>query len=91
MVIFFTFYSFQLLTVYLETYFTCLNSEQGLWFGILCGLVVQMLLLLTITLCTNWDKEVSTLVYCCRHLIIMTCLNLVFMSMILIYERVILS
>jgi MATE family multidrug resistance protein len=30
---------------------------MGLWFGILCGLVVQMLLLLTITLCTNWDKE----------------------------------
>ena len=30
---------------------------QGLWFGIICGLVVQMLLLLAITMCTNWDKE----------------------------------
>ena len=32
---------------------------QGLWFGIMCGLVVQMLLLLLITLWTNWEKEVS--------------------------------
>ncbi|CAD6251078.1 unnamed protein product [Miscanthus lutarioriparius] len=30
---------------------------MGLWFGILCGLVVQMLSLLSITLCTNWNKE----------------------------------
>ncbi|WVZ76803.1 hypothetical protein U9M48_024736 [Paspalum notatum var. saurae] len=30
----------------------------GLWFGILCGLVVQMLSLLSITLCAKWDKEV---------------------------------
>lgn len=34
-------------------------SLQGLWFSIMCGLVVQMLLLLSITLCTNWNKEVS--------------------------------
>ncbi|GJN19610.1 hypothetical protein PR202_gb06904 [Eleusine coracana subsp. coracana] len=33
------------------------NSEQGLWFGVLCGLMVQMLLLLSITLCTDWNKE----------------------------------
>jgi hypothetical protein len=26
-----------------------LDSGQGLWFGIMCGLVVQMLLLLSIT------------------------------------------
>jgi MATE family multidrug resistance protein len=32
---------------------------QGLWFGIMSGLVVQMLLLLYITLSTNWEKEVS--------------------------------
>ncbi|KAK1298795.1 MATE efflux family protein 7 [Acorus calamus] len=30
---------------------------KGLWLGIMCGLVVQVLLLSTITLCTNWDKE----------------------------------
>lgn len=33
-------------------------NEQGLWFGIICGLMVQVLLLMAITLCTNWDKEV---------------------------------
>ncbi|KAF0892671.1 hypothetical protein E2562_017649 [Oryza meyeriana var. granulata] len=30
---------------------------MGLWLGIMCALVVQMLLLLAITLCTNWEKE----------------------------------
>ncbi|CAN6237887.1 unnamed protein product [Urochloa humidicola] len=30
---------------------------MGLWFRIMCGLVVQMLLLLSITLFTNWNKE----------------------------------
>ncbi|PNT77640.1 hypothetical protein BRADI_1g66270v3 [Brachypodium distachyon] len=30
---------------------------MGLWLGIICGLVVQMLLLLFITFSTNWDKE----------------------------------
>lgn len=35
------------------------SELQGLWFGIICGLVVQMLLLLAITMCTNWDKEVG--------------------------------
>jgi multidrug resistance protein, MATE family len=33
-------------------------DEQGLWFGIICGLFVQLLLLMLITLCTNWDNEV---------------------------------
>ncbi|PNT60859.1 hypothetical protein BRADI_5g07146v3 [Brachypodium distachyon] len=32
-------------------------SGMGLWLGIICGLVVQMLLLLFITLSTNWEKE----------------------------------
>jgi len=30
---------------------------MGLWLGIICALVVQMLLLLTITLCSNWEQE----------------------------------
>uniref|UniRef100_A0ACD5ZP58 Uncharacterized protein n=1 Tax=Avena sativa TaxID=4498 RepID=A0ACD5ZP58_AVESA len=30
---------------------------KGLWFGILCGVVVHMLLLLSITLSTSWEKE----------------------------------
>ncbi|XP_031474389.1 protein DETOXIFICATION 16 isoform X1 [Nymphaea colorata] len=30
---------------------------KGLWLGIMCGLLVQALLLLTITVCTNWDEE----------------------------------
>ncbi|TVU32458.1 hypothetical protein EJB05_24189, partial [Eragrostis curvula] len=32
---------------------------KGLWFGIFCGVAVQMVLLLSITLCTNWNKEAS--------------------------------
>ncbi|CAM0904938.1 unnamed protein product [Alopecurus aequalis] len=32
---------------------------MGLWFGIMCGLIVQMLLLLSITLWTNWEKQAS--------------------------------
>ncbi|XP_020087710.1 protein DETOXIFICATION 16-like isoform X1 [Ananas comosus] len=30
---------------------------KGLWMGIICGVVLQVFLLLIITLCTNWDKE----------------------------------
>ncbi|XP_038984573.1 protein DETOXIFICATION 16-like isoform X2 [Phoenix dactylifera] len=30
---------------------------KGLWMGIICGVTVQALLLSTITLCTNWEKE----------------------------------
>ncbi|KAL6877619.1 hypothetical protein ACP4OV_012834 [Aristida adscensionis] len=37
--------------------FVCHIGGMGLWFGIMCGLVVQMLLLLSITVFTNWDKE----------------------------------
>ncbi|KAF8721676.1 hypothetical protein HU200_022848 [Digitaria exilis] len=38
--------------------FVCHLGGKGLWFGQMCGMVVQMFLLFTITLCTNWDKEV---------------------------------
>lgn len=37
------------------------DEQQGLWVGLICGLFVQALLLVTIILCTNWVKEVSTL------------------------------
>uniref|UniRef100_A0A453RG22 Protein DETOXIFICATION n=1 Tax=Aegilops tauschii subsp. strangulata TaxID=200361 RepID=A0A453RG22_AEGTS len=33
----------------------------GLWLGIICGLMVQVLLLMAITICTDWDKETETL------------------------------
>ncbi|KAG8063940.1 hypothetical protein GUJ93_ZPchr0004g38117 [Zizania palustris] len=33
------------------------GGGMGLWLGILCALIVQMLLLLAITLRTNWEKE----------------------------------
>lgn len=31
----------------------------GLWLGIICGLMVQVLLLMIITVCTNWDSEAT--------------------------------
>lgn len=31
----------------------------GLWLGIICGLIVQVLLLMAITICTDWDKEAA--------------------------------
>ncbi|TVU32469.1 hypothetical protein EJB05_24200 [Eragrostis curvula] len=37
--------------------FVCHLRGKGLWFGIFCGVAVQTLLLLSITLCTNWSKE----------------------------------
>ncbi|KAJ1279032.1 hypothetical protein BS78_04G124100 [Paspalum vaginatum] len=37
--------------------FVCHLGGMGLWFGILCGVGVQMVLLLCLTLCTNWSKE----------------------------------
>ncbi|CAL5058715.1 unnamed protein product [Urochloa decumbens] len=37
--------------------FVCHLRGMGLWFGLLCGLAVQVILLLSITLCINWDKE----------------------------------
>ncbi|ERN05648.1 protein DETOXIFICATION 16 isoform X2 [Amborella trichopoda] len=30
---------------------------KGLWMGILCGLLAQVLLLSTITICTNWQED----------------------------------
>lgn len=36
---------------------------QGLWLGILCALTVQVLLLLFITMRTNWEKEVKIFVH----------------------------
>lgn len=32
--------------------------EQGLWTGIIFGILVQVLLFVAITLCTDWQKEV---------------------------------
>ncbi|KAL6878249.1 hypothetical protein ACP4OV_012419 [Aristida adscensionis] len=37
--------------------FVCHLGGMGLWFGLLCGLMLQTLLLLFITLCVNWNKE----------------------------------
>ncbi|CAN6195226.1 unnamed protein product [Urochloa humidicola] len=36
----------------------CLGG-MGLWMGINCGLLVQLLLLMIVTMCTNWDKEAA--------------------------------
>ncbi|XP_031281300.1 protein DETOXIFICATION 16-like [Pistacia vera] len=32
---------------------------MGLWMGIICGLSVQVLALVTVNACTNWDKEAA--------------------------------
>uniref|UniRef100_A0ACD6AJY5 Uncharacterized protein n=1 Tax=Avena sativa TaxID=4498 RepID=A0ACD6AJY5_AVESA len=32
---------------------------MGLWMGIICGILVQVFLLVTITLCTDWQKEAT--------------------------------
>ncbi|KAB8102587.1 hypothetical protein EE612_034321 [Oryza sativa] len=32
---------------------------MGLWLGITCGILVQVVLLMAFTLCTNWDKEAA--------------------------------
>ncbi|KAF0903379.1 hypothetical protein E2562_027247 [Oryza meyeriana var. granulata] len=32
---------------------------MGLWLGIICGILVQVVLLMAITICTNWDKEAA--------------------------------
>ncbi|KAL6661302.1 hypothetical protein ACP70R_000686 [Stipagrostis hirtigluma subsp. patula] len=37
--------------------FACHMGGMGLWLGLLSGLVVQTILLISITLYTNWDKE----------------------------------
>jgi len=51
--------NFQFEKRFLLSLLVCTLNEQGLWLGIMCGLVGQMLLRLSITLCTNWKKEVS--------------------------------
>lgn len=33
--------------------------EQGLWMGIICGLSIQIIALVTVNARTNWDHEVS--------------------------------
>ncbi|OEL25868.1 Protein DETOXIFICATION 16 [Dichanthelium oligosanthes] len=38
--------------------FVCHVGGMGLWFGLLSAMVVETILLICITLCTNWDKEV---------------------------------
>lgn len=36
-----------------------LCHEQGLWMGIICGLSIQIIALVTVIATTNWDHEVS--------------------------------
>lgn len=36
-----------------------LCHEQGLWMGIICGLSMQIIALVTVIATTNWDHEVS--------------------------------
>lgn len=51
---------------------------QGLWFGQMCGMAVQMFLLFMITLCTNWDKEVRVYFIIISYLVfILSIFNLV--------------
>jgi len=50
------------ISICLKLYESCDCEMQGLWLGIICGLLVQVLLLLTVTLCTDWEKEVRILV-----------------------------
>ncbi|KAK3156631.1 hypothetical protein QOZ80_2AG0109810 [Eleusine coracana subsp. coracana] len=39
--------------------FVCHIGGMGLWFGLLCGVTVQIFLLLSISLCTDWNHEAS--------------------------------
>ncbi|VAI73434.1 unnamed protein product [Triticum turgidum subsp. durum] len=39
--------------------FTLRVGGMGLWMGIICGILVQVLLLVTITLCADWQKEAT--------------------------------
>lgn len=36
-----------------------LCHKQGLWMGIICGLSIQIIALVTVIATTNWDHEVS--------------------------------
>jgi Na+-driven multidrug efflux pump len=55
--------------IYRERNKSDLDSIQGLWFGQMCGMVVLMVLLLAVTLCTNWDKEVRAYLTITTHLV----------------------
>ncbi|CAN6164065.1 unnamed protein product [Urochloa humidicola] len=45
-------------SAYMLGFVFCLGG-MGLWMGINCGLLVQLLLLMIVTMCTNWDKEAA--------------------------------
>ncbi|CAL5047676.1 unnamed protein product [Urochloa decumbens] len=45
-------------SAYILGFVLCLGG-MGLWMGINCGLLVQLLLLMIVTMCTNWDKEAA--------------------------------
>ncbi|PNX66735.1 MATE efflux family protein 7-like, partial [Trifolium pratense] len=36
---------------------TASATATGLWMGIICGLCVQGIALITVNVCTDWDKE----------------------------------
>lgn len=46
-----------------ETDFDLFNilEMQGLWMGIICGLLVQVIVLITVNLFTDWNKEVRNI------------------------------
>ena len=43
-------------------YFSIVIHYQGLWMGIICGLVVQVVALVAINACTDWDREVNSFI-----------------------------
>ncbi|TVU32466.1 hypothetical protein EJB05_24197, partial [Eragrostis curvula] len=42
-----------------EWYDISLGKKNGLWLGLICGLAMQMSLLLFISLCTDWNRKAS--------------------------------
>ncbi|CAL5052733.1 unnamed protein product [Urochloa decumbens] len=45
-------------SAYILGFVLCLGG-MGLWMGINCGLLVQLLLPMIVTMCTDWDKEAA--------------------------------
>jgi MATE family multidrug resistance protein len=44
---------------YCYCYSSCENGvKQGLWMGIICGLSVQVMALVIVNICTDWNHEV---------------------------------
>jgi hypothetical protein len=44
---------------YCYCYSSCENGvKQGLWMGIICGLSVQVMALVMVNICTDWNHEV---------------------------------